>query len=706
MLLETHNFEFGEFVLDPRERVLFRNGAPVPVAPKVLQLLLVLIENHDHIVEKEKLMEEVWADSFVEESNLTYSIRQLRKVLGDDIQKPHFIETIPRRGYRFIAGVDASAANGSKQSDLPESPADKSRLESWRSRPVFLVLAAVSLGIVLLSAGAYVWWDRSSESGKRSLELNSNLKFETLVSADRPMTAAISPDGKYVAYSRTTNGLQSLWLQQLSSRVKTQIVAPEEGTIYHSIEFSSDGEFIYFSRRYKDEEAHIDRVSILGGNPKIGILRNVDGAFSISPDDRLISFRRYAPEKRSLLIANIDGSNERILFETTKTFTDNVFSPDGRTIAFASGQSDSGDQDFGVYTIDIETGELNAAADVKWVHARSIAWLPDQSGLLVTAASATGAPLCLWQISRPDGVVKKIIDSQTGFALISTTKDMSQILLMQTVRSSNLYIAASSVLDELRPLVEAAEGLSWAPDGGLVYSSGRDIWKMNSDKMTQRQLTTEESNDIDPKVSPDGRHVVFVSDRAGKYNIWRMNADGSNAIALTKGEGEQEPVLTTDGSFVIFSSMKNPGLWKVPIEGGEPTLIFEKRVNRISLSPDGTKFAHIIKIDGKRKIVIRSFVNNEAVQQFDMPAGYFFGGDIVWSDKDKALLYIANDSNNVGNLWGQSLDGGPHEKLTHYTTSEIFYFAFSPDHAETALIRGSWHYEAVLLNGLQPMAIK
>ena len=105
MLLEMQKFEFGDFLLDAKEKVLQRDGKPLPVTPKALELLLVLVENHGHLVEKNELMKAVWADSFVEEGNLAFTIRLLRKALDDDAQKPRFIETVPKRGYRFIAEV-------------------------------------------------------------------------------------------------------------------------------------------------------------------------------------------------------------------------------------------------------------------------------------------------------------------------------------------------------------------------------------------------------------------------------------------------------------------------------------------------------------------------------------------------------------------------------------------------------------------------
>src|SRR5437763_17019476 len=108
MSLERNRFEFDEFLLDAREHVLFRDGKPVSITPKAFLLLLSLVENHGHLVEKDKLIERVWKDSFVEEGNLAVTVNVLRKILGDDTQQPRFIETVPKRGYRFIADVKSA----------------------------------------------------------------------------------------------------------------------------------------------------------------------------------------------------------------------------------------------------------------------------------------------------------------------------------------------------------------------------------------------------------------------------------------------------------------------------------------------------------------------------------------------------------------------------------------------------------------------
>src|SRR6267378_5126297 len=98
-------YEFGTFRLDTEERLLLSNGETVPLTPKVFDTLVVLVQKSGHVVGKDELMSEVWADSFVEESNLTQNISVLRKVLGEERGGRSYIETVSKRGYRFVASV-------------------------------------------------------------------------------------------------------------------------------------------------------------------------------------------------------------------------------------------------------------------------------------------------------------------------------------------------------------------------------------------------------------------------------------------------------------------------------------------------------------------------------------------------------------------------------------------------------------------------
>lgn len=102
-------YEFGRFSVDPGERLLFDGQATIPLAPKAFDTLLMLIENCGHVLSKEEIMESVWAESFVEENNLAQNISILRKALGDGVNGAKFIETVSKRGYRFIVPVRSSA---------------------------------------------------------------------------------------------------------------------------------------------------------------------------------------------------------------------------------------------------------------------------------------------------------------------------------------------------------------------------------------------------------------------------------------------------------------------------------------------------------------------------------------------------------------------------------------------------------------------
>jgi DNA-binding winged helix-turn-helix (wHTH) protein len=114
-----HLYRFGEFTLDANQKVLLREGKPLPLAPKVLETLLTLVQNGGRIIEKEDLMARLWPDTYVEESNLTYTIVQLRKTLGDDARHPRYIETIPKRGYRFIVEVETAPSDIGSIAVLP-----------------------------------------------------------------------------------------------------------------------------------------------------------------------------------------------------------------------------------------------------------------------------------------------------------------------------------------------------------------------------------------------------------------------------------------------------------------------------------------------------------------------------------------------------------------------------------------------------------
>src|SRR5438552_440409 len=160
-------YEFGDFRLDAGKRLLWRSDAQVPLTPRVFETLLYLVEHHDAVLDKERLMEAVWPDSIVEENNLTQNISSLRRVFGETPGAHHYIVTVPGRGYRFVADVKMREADaGQPPQKIPEAasaPAENNT-EQVASvtqpnhrrgfRPILLATAAA----LMLSVAALFFW--------------------------------------------------------------------------------------------------------------------------------------------------------------------------------------------------------------------------------------------------------------------------------------------------------------------------------------------------------------------------------------------------------------------------------------------------------------------------------------------------------------------------------------------------------------------
>ncbi len=149
-----HLYEFGPFRMDPSEGLLLRDGQPIPLAPKAFEALLLLLESSGHLIEKEVLMQKLWPNSFVEDANLSKYIFTLRQALGDGEVGQKYIETVPKRGYRFVAPVQKLAAESVEQApaEMPSRVGEEAKTVTptrWRVALVGAVLAATAVALVL-----------------------------------------------------------------------------------------------------------------------------------------------------------------------------------------------------------------------------------------------------------------------------------------------------------------------------------------------------------------------------------------------------------------------------------------------------------------------------------------------------------------------------------------------------------------------------
>lgn len=715
MLLETHNFEFEGFFLDTKEKVLLYDGKPVSITPKSYQLLSVLVENHGCLVEKDKLMKEVWADSFVEDGNLAFTIKLLRNALGDDSHNPRFIQTVPRRGYRFIARVKKLEAEN-ETVDIEKLPPENTEtgLDKYGFRPYFKTIV-FSLILLFTFIGIGIWYVRSVRSSNEIAILAAPFSSEKLSTNGKVGIAVITPDGQNVIYRNIGgDGRQSIWLRQRETGSNIQIIPPSDD-FYFGLTISADGKWLFLIRRPIKEERQADiyRVSIFGGVP-VKIVEDVQGWTSVSPDGRQISFVRCPyrdDEFCSLWVADTDsGANQRQIATRSRPFriSDNRISPDGKTIAFAVGQSENAANEFGLMAVDLENGAESELTKEKFFNIKSLAWLPDGNGWLVTASKTPNRNFLIWHISVDSDKAEPLTKDSETYASLSLDSKAQTLVSTQVKQDLRLQLFQFADPAASRFLVNASLA-RFTVDGKIIFSSqmsgNEEIWSIDEDGSNQRQLTNNTADETAPIVSPDNGFVYFSSNRTGAAHIWRMNADGSNQTQLTHKDGGFPLSVSPDGEWVYYHHGLDRTLWRIATKTGEEQIIFSQPKFRFAVSPDASRFAIIEKDGDKRALSIISIPDGTVIKKFRPLESKTRPLDIAWMPDGKSLLYIS--SNNIFEdsvLWKQHLDEEAPKKIALFSSGEMnesLSLAVSPNGKTFTVIQGKWLHDAVLLKGLR-----
>lgn len=701
--------EFGDFRLDLVEKGLFHNGSTVPLTPKVFETLQVLVENAGHLVGKDELMHRVWPDRFVEESNVSFNIKMLRKALNDNASAPIFIETVPRRGYRFIAKVTTP---------LLEQPVQPPAATPGRSR----LAKALIPGLVVLfaaAAGAWLWFGRVGASEFGPPILAAPFSSDNLSTSGKVLQAAISPDGKLIAYS---SGLgadkQSLWLRELSSSNNRQIIPPSDD-FYYDLVFSPDGGSLYFVRGPKPGDPMVQgaiyRVSIFGGIAA-KVIDQAQGGISLSPDGGKLSFIRCAfrdDEWCSLWIADsADGRNERRLASRPKPIriSDNAISPDGKSIAYSSGQSRDGANEFSLSQVDLATGAERSLGAEHFFDIRKLLWLPGRNGLLLTALRFPDKNFRIWRISEDGAAADPLTKDSNDYAGISMDRE-GRVLVATNVRPAfyvNLYPQPNAAASR-QILTDAAATVSFTPDGKLAVSTGNrgnhDIWTMDAKGGLEKQLTTEPLDDLRPVFSAAHNKIFFASNRTGKYQVWQMGSDGGDQKQVTFDEGGFPLAVTPDGKEVFYHSALGRTLRKVSLDNGAEQDVISEPSHIFAVSPDCKTAAMADDQAGEGRWKLMSLQDGKPVREFtgDDPQAKLMS--LAWSVDGRSLYYVSAANNYEKNsLWKLSLDKPlprkifdlPNEGLRNENS-----LAVSPDERTFAVIQGNWQLDAVMIRGFK-----
>jgi len=685
------HYRFGDFIVDTDQKVLLRHDKALPLTPKLFETLLILVENSGRIVPKEQFMERLWPHTFVEEANLTSNIQQLRKSLGDNARQPLYIETVTKRGYRFIANVQRMETVNGGVSD--------------RKRPKRKAVIALATAAVVVVFGGFVFWRFLHASSKHLGDLVATLplKIERLTASGQSRSAAISPDGRYVAYTQMFKGRYSIWIRELTTNTNTEIVSPSDDII--GMAFAHSGQYLYF---VKGNSSALYRVSLPGDVP-VKILERLEGKFSLSPDDSRIAFIRVSTnsngqQEHALIVANSDGANERTLL--SRQYPDKLdapaWSPDGESIACAYGNSAGGSQGVSLVEVSVLDGSMRELSAEKFFNIAKITWLPKKTGLIMSAAKKPEGYRQLWRVSYPSLQFTEITAGLSSFSDLSLTSNGDKVVASQSTRTFDLWVGATRETENLTKITAVMDRFCWTPDGRLVYSLNTignvDLWVMRPDGQEQRQLTLNSATNDAPTVTPDGRYIVFISNRAGAFQVWRMQGDGSDPVALTNGGGKNFPAISPDGKSVLYNTTDDWQLWKVSIDGGEATRLSDAYALFPSISPDGKMIACLGRNDSKAVIRILPFAGGPPLKTFDLAAPTFSGNRIQWTRDGKALIY-GTEVDGVTSVYRQSLSGGGPTVVMKFE-DELADFSYSHDGQSLAVARGGWQHDIVLIRDL------
>ena len=615
-------FAFDHFKLDSGRLMLYRDGSEVSIPPKVAKTLSVLVESAGTIITKDEVIERVWDDSIVEESNLTQYLYLLRKVLGNMPDGRPYIETLRRRGYRFngevvrvsdempaakvattrshtdpapqigvveregnvLRVVDWKASDHAVETAAAETPAaDVSQVTAepliQKKRSLIPRLAVASLALLLVAAGA-VFLAPSLMPVATNADSAKELSVIRLTNGSTSRGATIAPDGNVFVYHETQGETNSLYVQQTGQASRIELASSAE-QLYAGKAFSPDGQSIYYvAVDKKSRVPSLYRIPTMGGAPVL-VLENVHGPISFSPDGKEFSFQRpnSVTGETSLLIADKNGRAERVVLQRkqpTQIYPSPAWSPGGGSIAFAEHDSSRGQTgSIRLYLLDIATGRVTPVSEERWDTFLRMVWTHDGTGIVMIGTRASEAYSTrrdqIYFVSYPGGVSRRITTEGNRHdpeSLGITKRD--EILAVPADRSSQVWVMsgdgiATSAVQLTRGSADGRSGLVVLPDGRFAYlartADDINIMLSSPDGSIVKQIASGFQFVEELRVDPLGRYFVFSTMKDGNNHIFRADIDGGAAKQLTFGEGREiDSTISSDGKYMIYDdTASTPG---------------------------------------------------------------------------------------------------------------------------------------------------
>jgi DNA-binding winged helix-turn-helix (wHTH) protein/Tol biopolymer transport system component len=663
-------YEFAPFRLDAAERLLLRDGAAVPLPPKAFDLLLALIEHHGHLLEKDELLKTVWPDTFVEEVNLSYNISLIRKALGESENGSRYIETVPKRGYRFVGEVreapqTAEAPPGSQYFIKDEGQAADGDLENRRRKRRARIILAALAAATLIPIIIYFRYFRPAPVEAPAIRAfilpPENAKFH--FAGKNPGPVVVSPDGRRLAFvAATPDGKSLIWVRPLDA-LTAQSLAGTDGA--SSPFWSPDSQWLGFFvattlKKIKVAGGPVFKLCDLASPGNTGTWSREDVIiFDTTANDPL--YRVSAAGGAPSAVTKLDEARR----EVSHSFP--YFLPDGRHFLYLA--------------------KLRQGAD-RMMAGIYVASLDQQEGKLLLSDSSNVAYGSGYLLFRR---AKALMAQPFDVERLELTGEAFPIV--PQVRHVNLKavfsVSENGVLVYQPGTVTPGSQLVWfdrngkqlgvlgapahyrdadlSPDGKKVAvdirdADRQDIWLYDVARGLKTRFTLDSAPGAVPLWSPDGSRIIYCSDRKGPFDLYQRVANGVGADeALVESNLTKFPTSwSRDGRYVLYYGAPQTvaDLWVLPMFGErKPFLFLQTEAMEVhgEFSPYGAHVAYASDESRQFEVYVTSFPGPGGKQQVSIA-----GGRIPrWRGDGKELFYLAADNKLMAaevNIKGSALE--------------------------------------------------
>jgi eukaryotic-like serine/threonine-protein kinase len=573
-------------------------------------------------------------------------------------------------------------------------------------------IAAASLFVLISAVGARYYFLDSKPVQAVSF---ADLTFRNLSQAGNVVYAHITPDGSSIVYNAIDpDEKRSMWIRRVEERNALELLPPQNVAFWGGLTISDDGtQIFYITADWSALHGTLHRMSSLGGQPR-KLVDRVNDLGSLSPDGQRLLYVRYGPENQILTANAADGSDEQVHYSVPEKVIvrDPQFSSDGKRLYVSRVENVGRNELWSLIEVTIGNGSERVILSPRRERINEINVLAGDRALLINQEDPFSRLNQLYLVDPATGTETRITNDLNSYFGLSVSRDGNSIVTARRSFSMDIWVGEQgneSSFRRITPEPTAHLKAEWAASGVIVYDAVDNnlphIWSVRPDGSSAQQLTPNDTADYGPVVSPDGKTIVFVSERSGERKIWRMNIDGSSPVMVSVVEGPAvDPRFTADGRHVIYKWHKKEGevLVTSTLEGEvvKQDPLFSDTYWR--LSPDGSQVVYALSEEGRRasRLAIQRLDAAEPHQFLDVSPISL----LDWMPDGKSLIYRlrAGGDDPFATVWRHDLTTGERRIFYSAAPDNVFDIALAPDNKRMAVVRGKLKTDAVMLTKIEP----